>query len=127
LTQQNSIPSLNLMGTVLKSLPPEAQITRVEYEGPRIALYTRNPRFLQQNGHIISEIVNNVKKRVVVRTDKSIRKNEDEAKAIVEAAAPAEAEVSTIFLDPALGEIIIEAKVPKALTQESGFRSSVYQ
>ncbi len=119
MTQQNSIPSLNLMGTVLKSLPPEAQITRVEYEGPRIALYTRNPRFLQQNGHIISEIVNNVKKRVVVRTDKSIRKNEDEAKAIVEAAAPAEAEVSTIFLDPALGEIIIEAKVPKALTQES--------
>ena len=108
MTQQNSIPSLNLMGTVLKSLPPEAQITRVEYEGPRIALYTRNPRFLQQNGHIISEIVNNVKKRVVVRTDKSIRKNEDEAKAIVEAAAPAEAEVSTIFLDPALGEIIID-------------------
>jgi predicted metal-dependent RNase len=64
------------MGTVLRNIPKEAEITRVEYEGPRIALYTRNPKFLQQNGYIISDIVNNVKKCVVVRTDKTIRKPE---------------------------------------------------
>lgn len=109
------------MKTILGSIPQEAAITRVEYEGPRIALYTSNPKFLQQNGHIISEIVNTVKKRVVVRTEKTIRKPEEEAKAIIERAVPAEAEVKSMFFDPALGEVLIEAKVPKELTVEKGF------
>ena len=56
------------MGTILNSIPAEAQITRIEYEGPRIALYTKNPKYLHQNNYIISEIVNTVKKRVVTRT-----------------------------------------------------------
>ena len=61
------------MGTILNSIPAEAQITRIEYEGPRIALYTKNPKYLHQNNYIISEIVNTVKKRVVTRTEKSIQ------------------------------------------------------
>ena len=48
------------MSTILNSIPAEAQITRIEYEGPRIALYTKNPRYLHQNNYIISEIVNSV-------------------------------------------------------------------
>jgi KH/beta-lactamase-domain protein len=111
------------MGTVLKSIPIEAEITRVEYEGPRIALYTKNPKFLQQNGYIISDIVNNVKKRVVVRTDKAIRKSEEEAKSIIEKAIPTEVEVKKIFFDPALGEVIIEAMSPKTLTKDSDFNT----
>jgi predicted metal-dependent RNase len=66
------------MGTILNSIPAEAQITRIEYEGPRIALYTKNPKYLHQNNYIISEIVNSVKKRVVTRTEKSIRKPEQD-------------------------------------------------
>jgi KH/beta-lactamase-domain protein len=111
------------MGTVLRNLPQEAHITRVEYEGPRIALYTSNPRFLQENGNIISEIVNSVKKRVVVRTDKAIRKNEDEAKALIEAAILSKADVPTIFFDAALGEVIVEARDLKTLTSEEGFNT----
>ncbi|MEM3073548.1 MAG: hypothetical protein QXK20_02275, partial [Nitrososphaerales archaeon] len=52
-----------LINTVFQNIPPEAEITRVEYEGPRIALYTRKPRFLLENSAIISEIVNTLKKR----------------------------------------------------------------
>lgn len=121
MTQQSSVSTANLMGTVLRSIPKEAEITRVEYEGPRIALYTKNPRFLQQNGYIISDIVNNIKKRVVVRTEKTIRKPEEEAKAIIEKAIPAEADFKSIFFDPALGEAIIEAQSPKTLTKDKGF------
>jgi len=121
LTQQKSVPTYNLMSTILTNIPKEAEITRVEYEGPKIALYTKKPKFLQQNSYIISDIVNNVKKRVVVRTEKTIRKPEEEAKAIIDKAVPPEANVKRMFFDPALGEVIIEALSPKILTGSKDF------
>ena len=45
--------SQELMTTILKSLPAEAEITRIEYEGPRIAIYTKNYEFLTTNNYII--------------------------------------------------------------------------
>jgi KH/beta-lactamase-domain protein len=109
------------MGTILNSIPAEAQITRIEYEGPRIALYTKNPKYLHQNNYIISEIVNSVKKRVVTRTEKSIRKPEQDAKAILEKAIPVEAGVSNFFFDDATGEVLIEANNPRVLSAEVGY------
>jgi KH/beta-lactamase-domain protein len=109
------------MGAVLSNIPPDAAITRVEYEGPRIALYTKNFRYIQEHSFIISDIVNAVKRRVVVRTDKSIRKPEDEANQLLNAVLPKEAEVSTIFFDDATGEVSIEAKSPHLLAPEAGF------
>ena len=109
------------MSTILNTIPAEAQITRIEYEGPRIALYTRNPAFLHKNSYVISEIVNSLKKRVVTRTEKSIRKPENEAKQILEKMLPVEAEASNFFFDDALGEITVEAGNPRLLSQEAGF------
>ena len=109
------------MGTILNSIPAEAQITRIEYEGPRIALYTKNPKYLHQNNYIISEIVNTVKKRVVTRTEKSIRKQEQDAKSILEKLIPVEAGVSNFFFDDATGEVIVEANNPRVLSTEVGY------
>ncbi len=109
------------MGTILNSIPAEAQITRIEYEGPRIALYTKNPKYLHQNNYIISEIVNTVKKRVVTRTEKSIRKPEQDAKAILEKALPVEAGVSNYFFDDATGEVTVEANNPRVLSPDVGY------
>lgn len=109
------------MGTILNSIPAEAQITRVEYEGPRIALYTRSPKYLQRNNYIISEIVNTVKKRVVTRTEKSIRKDEQDAKAILGKILPSEAAITNYFFDDAIGEITIEATNPIVISQENGY------
>jgi predicted metal-dependent RNase len=112
---------IGLMGAILNNIPAEAQITRIEYEGPRIALYTRNPAFLHKNSYVISEIVNSLKKRVVTRTEKSIRKPESEARQALERVFPAEAGVSNYFFDDALGEITVEAETPRLLSQEAGF------
>ena len=112
---------VSLMSAILNNIPAEAQITRIEYEGPRIALYTRNPAFLHKNSYVISEIVNSLKKRVVTRTEKSIRKQESEARQVLERLFPAEAGVSNYFIDDALGEITVEAETPKLLSQEAGF------
>jgi hypothetical protein len=110
----------SITGTILRSLPPEAKVTRVEYEGPRIALYTTNPRFLLENNVILSDIVNTVKKRVVVRTDPEIRKKETEAAEILRSLLPNGAEVSATFFDEVLGEVILETRDPNALIK-AGF------
>ena len=109
------------MTAILNNIPPEAQITRIEYEGPRIALYTKNPAYLHKNGYVISEIVNTLKKRVITRTEKSIRKQEPEARLALMKLVPQDAGASNYFFDDALGEITVEATNPKALTQEAGF------
>ena len=112
---------ISLMSAILTNIPADAGITRIEYEGPRIALYTRNPAFLHKNSYVVSEIVNSLKKRVVTRTEKSIRKPESEARQTLERMVPAEAGVTSYFFDDALGEITVEASTPKALSQEAGF------
>ena len=109
------------MSAILNNIPAEAQITRIEYEGPRIALYTKNPAYLHKNSYVISEIVNSLKKRVVTRTEKSIRKPENEARSALEKLFPPEAGVSNYFFDDALGEITVEAENPRVLSQEAGF------
>ncbi|MDA4128025.1 MAG: beta-CASP ribonuclease aCPSF1 [Thaumarchaeota archaeon] len=112
---------INLMSTILNNIPAEAGITRIEYEGPRIALYTKNPNYLQKNNYIISEIVNSLKKRVVTRTEKSIRKQESEARAILEKLLPPGTGTPGYFFDDALGEITVEVDAPRLLSQEAGF------
>ena len=112
---------VSTMGAILNNIPADAQITRIEYEGPRIALYTRNPAFLHKNSYVISDIVNTLKKRVVTRTEKAIRKPESDARKILEQLMPAEAGANGYFFDDALGEIVVEAAKPKLLSQEAGF------
>ena len=100
------------MATILQSIPKEANVTKIDYEGPRIALFTNTPRYLMEHNEIISNLVNVIKKRIVVRTDESIRKTEEEARQIIAQAVPKEADMQGTFFDTAIGEVSIEAKRP---------------
>src|SRR6187200_3630504 len=82
--------SQNIMAVILNSLPNESGLTKVEYEGPRIALYSKNPSYLIQNAQVVSNMVNTIKKRIVVRTDESIRKSEEESVEILNKTIPKE-------------------------------------
>ena len=75
--------SQNIMAVILQSLPQESGLTKIEYEGPRIALYSKNPAYLMQNSQLVSNMVNTIKKRIVIRTDESIRKPELDRKSVV--------------------------------------------
>ncbi len=93
-------------------MPKEAEITRIEFEGPRLAIYVKNVGLLLEQSHIVTEIVNLLHKRVVIRSDPSIRLNETESERLIKGIIPAEAEVTEITFDPTLGEVVIEAKKP---------------
>ena len=111
--------SQHIMATILQSIPRDAKVTKIEYEGPRIALYTSAPRYLMENNATISNLVNAIKKRIVVRTAESIRKPEDEARRIIAECVPKEADLQGTVFDTATGEASIEAKRPWLLQRNS--------
>ena len=59
-----------IIKTIFDSIPKESQITTARFEGPNIALYTKNPRFsLTELTYYLSSLSKTLKKRFIVRTD----------------------------------------------------------
>ncbi len=98
--------------TIVTHMPKEAEITRIEFEGPRLAIYVKNVGLLLEQSYVVTEIVNLLHKRVVIRSDPSIRLTENESERLIKGIIPAEAEITEINFDPSLGEVVIEAKKP---------------
>jgi len=105
---------------ILQHVPKEAEVTRIEYEGPALAVYTKKPELLVEQSSVVVDIVNMIRKRIVVRSDPSVRLQENEAEKITREIIPPEAEVTDINFDPSLGEIIIEAKKPGLVIGKNG-------
>ncbi len=105
------------MAVILQSLPHESGLTKIEYEGPRIALYSKNPSYLMQNSQLVSNMVNTIKKRIVIRTDESIRRPQDESAKIISETIPKEVGVAGTLFDAVLGEAVVFAKKPWMLAQ----------
>ena len=95
----------NFMVRILNTLPSESGLTRIEYEGPRIALFTTNPAYFILNSNVVSNMVNIVKKRIIIRTDESIRKSEAECADALRAAVPSNFRITKLLFDPAIGEV----------------------
>jgi len=105
---------------ILEHVPKEAEVTRIEYEGPTLAVYTKNPEILVEQSSVIADIVNIIRKRIVIRSDPSVRLIEKDAERIAHETISSEAEVTDINFDPSLGEIIIEAKKPGLVIGKNG-------
>lgn len=102
--------------TVSDSIPKESQVTMVKFEGPNIALYTKNPKFsLTELTFHLSYLSKNLKKRFVIRTDPSIRLSEDKTRSVIANLLPKDVLVSAVFCDDALGEVILEVNKPEAI------------
>jgi KH/beta-lactamase-domain protein len=105
---------------ILEHVPKEAEVTRVEYEGSTLAVYTKRPEVLVEQGGTIIDIVNVIRKRIVIRSDPSVRLPEKDAEKIAREIISPEAEVTDVNFDPSLGEIIIEAKKPGLVIGKNG-------
>ena len=117
-SQQRS--KIEISHYILEHVPKEAEVTRIEYEGPAIALYTKKPEILIEQSSIITDIVSIIRKRIVVRSDPTVRSSEKETKKIIKEIVPKEAEITNINFDPSLGEVIIEAKKPGLVIGKNG-------
>ncbi|MEM3398164.1 MAG: beta-CASP ribonuclease aCPSF1 [Nitrososphaerota archaeon] len=95
--------------------PQEAEITRINFEGPRIAIYTKNRELFINQDQVAKDLVNLIKKRVVIRSDESIRLGREEV----------EEKVRELFgndviinFNELLGEVLIELSPDKPLPSE---------
>ena len=95
---------------ILSKIPLEARITRIDFEGPLIVVYTANPAAVYEEEDIIRKIAKTIKKRIVIRADPSVRMNRREAEEFIKQIIPKDAEIHAIIFDDVTGEVIIKAK-----------------
>jgi len=104
----------------LEHVPQQAEVTRIEFEGPALAVYTKKPEVLMEQSYVIADIVNLIRKRIVVRSDPSVRLPEKDAERLIQEIVSPEAEITNMSFDPSLGEVIIEAKKPGLVIGKNG-------
>lgn len=119
-TQEKDRDKIEISQYILEKVPREAEVTRIEYEGPMLAVYTKRPEILVDQSGIVAEIVSVIRKRIVIRPDPSVRISEVEAEKITRELIPSEAEITDINFDPSLGEVIIETKKPGLVIGRNG-------
>ena len=109
-----------MRNAILELVPPDAMMTNIEFEGPVIAIYVKNPGILMEQIGIIREIAKRIRKRVVIRTDPSIRKSRDETKRIISSLVSSEADIKEVEFDDILGDVIIKAEKPGLVIGKGG-------
>ncbi len=111
-----------ILDKVKELIPSEASMTKVEFEGPDIAIYVKNINAVYGNESTIRNISAAVKKKLIVRSDPgSLTSPDDALKKILEI-VPKEAGYSadTIRFVPEFGEVYIEAMKPGLVIGKGG-------
>jgi KH/beta-lactamase-domain protein len=111
---------MNIIASLMGGLPKEAQISRIEFEGPAIAVYVKNPEAVIDKMEAVRKVAKEIKKRVVVKADPSVRKDQRETTEIIKATVMPEAEIVDIKFDDVMGEVIIKAKKPGLVIGKGG-------
>nr|WP_287262476.1 beta-CASP ribonuclease aCPSF1 [Methanothrix sp.] len=93
-------------------LPPDINVTGLEFEGPELVIYTDDPRRLADDGEIIRSLAKDLRKRVVVRPDLKVLMDPEEAIKKIQEVVPKEAVLTNYHFDGETGEVIIEAEKP---------------
>ncbi|MEM0441144.1 MAG: beta-CASP ribonuclease aCPSF1 [Candidatus Caldarchaeum sp.] len=88
----------------------EPTVSRIEYEGPRIAIYTNNREVFRERDKIARELVTLIKKRVVIRPDLELRRPKEEAEEIIKQVL---GDGYRLIFDEPLGEIVVESNDPR--------------
>jgi KH/beta-lactamase-domain protein len=111
---------VDIREVVKKALPRSAAISTVEFEGPEIAIYSKAPKILLDDGDRIKALARKMRKRIVVRSAPEVRLTHAEAEKTVRELVPEEAMITSIDFDISRGEVIIEAQKPGLVIGRSG-------
>lgn len=113
--------SLNEIKKVVKdNTPATSLITKVDFEGPEVVLYSKNPSVLAANGEIVKELARIIRKRIIIRPDSSVLMGEQRAIAKIKEVVPEEAGITDIKFDENFGETLIESLKPGLVIGKSG-------
>ena len=108
---------------IIKKLPDEVQLADIEFEGPEVVIYTKNPDIVADNGDLIRNLAKELRKRIIIRSDKSVLLPYEETIKKVEEIVPEDAEISNITFDEVTNEVVIEATKPGLVIGKYGVTS----
>lgn len=109
--------------TIVQGLPPRVQVAKIEFEGPEVVIYTKNPEIITENGDMIRDLAKDIRKRIIIRSDRSVLSEPDQAIKKIQEIVPAEAKITNISFDDVTCEIIIEARKPGLVIGKYGSTS----
>ncbi len=110
----------DIRAVIDQMVPKEANVTEVEFEGPELVIYVKNPEAIMRDGDLIRNLAKVLKKRISVRPDPDILLPPEKAEEMIRQIVPPEAEITNISFDPSVGEVIIEAKKPGLVIGKNG-------
>ncbi len=108
------------LSEIKERLPKDAMITDIAFEGSDIVIYTKSRKFFLEGAQHVKPIVAEIKKRIDIRPDETIRLPEEEARKKILEIAPKEAEIEDIVFEPAFGKVTIYAKKPGLVIGKNG-------
>lgn len=108
---------------IMKKLPDEVQLANIEFEGPEVVIYTKNPDIVADNGDLIRNLAKELRKRIIIRSDKSVLLDYEETIQKVREIVPEDAEIDNITFDEVTNEVVIEATKPGLVIGKYGVTS----
>lgn len=116
-----TVVAAELRKAIFEAVSADAEITRIEFEGPKVVIYSRNPRvFFEGPTPPIKAIVSRIKKRVIIRGDPESRLPEKEARERILRIVSEEAGISSVYFNHRTGEVEIEAEKPGYVIGRNG-------
>lgn len=101
------LTTAEISAKILESMPKEAEVVRLEFEGPKIAIYARKPEVILEQSFILADLVAQIKRRVVVRSDPEVRMPQSEAEAVIRELLSGKTAVEELIFDTALGDVYV--------------------
>jgi predicted metal-dependent RNase len=77
-----------LFERVRSSIPEDAKISDIKFEGCEIVLYTKSKEFFASDSTLIKDLVSTLKKRIILRPDPSICVDMEKATEIIKGLIP---------------------------------------
>jgi uncharacterized protein len=112
-----------IKNTIIHRLPNRVQVAKVEFEGPEVVIYTKNPEIITENGDLIRDLAKDIRKRIIIRSDRTVLTEPEEAINRIHQIVPDEAKITNISFDEVTCEVIIEARKPGLVIGKYGSTS----
>jgi uncharacterized protein len=112
-----------IKSTIVQRLPSRVQVAKVEFEGPEVVIYTKNPEIITENGELIRDIAKDIRKRIIIRSDRSVLMDPEGSIKKIHEIVPDEAKITNISFDEVTCEVIIEARKPGLVIGKYGTTS----
>ncbi|MEM1780820.1 MAG: beta-CASP ribonuclease aCPSF1 [Desulfurococcaceae archaeon] len=103
-----------LLKSIMEEIPPELELSNIEFEGPSVVIYIRNRQALVKYMFLAQNIAKKVRKRVLLRVSSDARLPPEEAKKKIIELAPKDAIIDPngIYFDEASGEAWVKVEKP---------------